>query len=171
MKDYHTDTFQREADGFTAQVLNATPFTSDKVPLRYNWLTGEPVSYAKPFNSKVGADAVTEELLRLGEAVFGKPEKTIHGVKLTPEQYSRFCQLHGTIKISGKTLHDALAETIAHPRYDQARRVQGEAKRTMLAEDPSLLEQVRRKQATEKLSRRGAMTKDNQQGLLQQLIQ
>lgn len=194
MKDYHTDTFQREADGFTAQVLNATPFTSDKVPLRYNWLTGEPVSYAKPFNSKVGGDAVTEELLRLGEAVFGKPEKAIHGVTLTPEQYSRFCQLHGTIKISGKTLHDALAETIAHPRYDQARRVQGDAplgeesprsvllnriidryrevaKRTMLAEDPGLLEQVRRKQATEKLSRRGAMTKDNQQGLLQQLIQ
>ena len=41
----------------------------------------------------------------------------------------------------------------------------------MMAEDPGLLEQVRRKQATEKLSRRGAMTKDNQQGLLQRLIQ
>lgn len=194
MKDYHTDTFQRETEDIMSQVLNTTPFTSDKLPLRYNWLTGEPVSYVKPFGSKVGGDKVTEELLRLGESVLGKPEKEIFKVKLTPEQYSRFCQIHGTLTIRGKTLHDALSEAISSPAYDVERHYRSDAplgeesprsvvidhiiqtyrdvaKQAMLQEFPDIRKQATQKQATEKLSRRGAMTRDNQQDILQQLIQ
>ena len=194
MKDYHMDTFQRETEDIMSQVLNTTPFTSDKLPLRYNWLTGEPISYVKPFGSQIDGDQVTEELLRLGESVLGKPEKEIFKVRLTPEQYSRFCQIHGTLTIRGKTLHDALSEVISSPAYDVERRDRSDAplgeesprsvvidhiiqiyrdaaKQAMLQEFPDIRKQATQKQATEKLSRRGAMTRDNQQGLLQQLIQ
>lgn len=185
------DPLQREVEGIFDAVKNTSPFFSEKLPIKYDWLTGEPIHYTGVITSREKQDAVLTELMRLGETIMGRPERTLKGVELSAEQYSRFCQLNGKVMLyGGKTLHEALTDLVTSPGYAQAsdglpgmenprakainkviQNYRVAAARLLLEEYPDLADSILRLKVSKRLSRAGAMTKDNQQGLLQQLIQ
>lgn len=84
------------------------PFTSNSVPAKYNFLTGEksdPVYLYSNANDNIAL----EKIVPYAESIRGgAPSKIIKGVKLTPEEYSELSRLQGNIKIGGKTLMQAL---------------------------------------------------------------
>ena len=108
-----TDPYMREASGFIDRLKARTPGLGEDVPLQYSWLTGEARAFGSwslfnftPVKESV-EDQIHAELLSYG-AKLGGPSRTQNGQRLTDEQYSRLCELHGTLRIGGKTLMQAL---------------------------------------------------------------
>lgn len=97
-------------------------------PAQYSWLTGKPLlfhgGHASGLSPVVyssgrnGMELLGEEFGKYPRAV-SQPPKTYKGVELSPEQYSRACELHGTISIGGKTLEEALIDLFNSPQYDR----------------------------------------------------
>lgn len=139
-------------------------------------------------------DKVLQELLRLGPAVLGAPAKDIEGVPLNTEQYSRLCELHGTFVINGRNMKDVLDQRIHSPGYDLERNLRDDgipgqttfrtravnevistyrkaAQYQLLQEYPELVEQLKRVRITKQGSKAGAITKENQQNMLNNLLQ
>lgn len=113
-----TDDSLREVRGSLDAVLNTIPLGSRLLPERRSWLTGKAVSH-NLFWGENNNDLVTNELARLGNGLrIGAPSKTLSGVELDGEQYSRLCELQGTITIGGKTLHEKLGAVMNSHRYD-----------------------------------------------------
>lgn len=111
----------REVRGNLDAILNSIPLASHLLPERYSWLTGKAVSHNLIYGENTN-DLVTNELARLGNSLrVGAPSKSLGGVELDAAQYSRLCELHGTIKIGGKTLHESLTEAMRGYRYDLRR--------------------------------------------------
>ena len=184
------DPVQREVEGIFDAMKNTIPIYSTTLPMRHDWLTGEPVAYSGIITSKEKDSVVLSELLRVGENVRGRPSGKLYGVELTSEQYSRLCELHGKIELGGRILHEALEAVITSPLYRNAPDgINGEespktkilnkvidgyrqaAEAQLLRENPELLKKVIRTRIAKKGSREGWLNEDNQQGLLQQLIQ
>lgn len=108
-----TDPYMREASGFIDRLKARTPGLGEDVPLQYSWLTGEARAFGSwslfnftPVKESID-DQIHAELLSYG-AKLGGPSRTQNGQRLTDEQYSRLCELHGTLRIGGKTLMQAL---------------------------------------------------------------
>lgn len=108
-----TDPYMREASGFIDRLKARTPGLGEDVPLQYSWLTGEARAFGSwslfnftPVKESVD-DQIHAELLAYG-AKLGGPSRTQNGIRLSDEQYSRLCELHGTLRIGGKTLMQAL---------------------------------------------------------------
>ena len=119
-----TDPYMREASGFLDRLKARTPGLGEDVPLQYSWLTGEARAFGSwslfnftPVKESIG-DQIHAELLAYG-AKLGGPARTQNGVRLTDEQYSRFCELHGTLRISGKTLMQALEALVRSAAYQR----------------------------------------------------
>lgn len=184
------DPIQREVEGIFDAMKNTIPIYSTTLPMRHDWLTGEPVAYSGIITSKEKDSVVLSELLRVGENVRGRPSGKLYGVELTSEQYSRLCELHGKIELGGRILHEALEAVITSPLYRNAPDgINGEespktkilnkvidgyrqaAEAQLLRENPELLKKVIRTRIAKKGSREGWLNEDNQQGLLQRLIQ
>ena len=132
---------------------------------------------------------VLSELLRIGENVIGRPERQLGEVKLTAEQYSRFCELNGKVLLyGGKTLYEALDTIIHSPAY--ARMSDGlpgmESPRTkilnktieayrkaaatrLLDEFPDLEDRILKTKITTRMSKRGLINKDNQEEMLRRI--
>lgn len=186
------DPHMREMGSVPDYIMNTLPGASDNLPARRHWVTGNIVDYRLIGQDK--NDLVLDELQHLGRSVTGAPLKTMEGVKLTTKQYSRLNELHGTVKIQGLTLHQALENLFSSPAYDYKREKLGDApdglesprsrlvdkiiheyrktaEKTLLREDAVLLQAVNIKYRERKLAVKGAITKDNQQGLLQRLTQ
>jgi hypothetical protein len=147
---------------FKAQV----PGLSDTLPPRRSWLTGEPITrpgfYMNPLTVEgITPNPVAQELTNLGHSFQG-PEKSMEGVELTPEQYSRFVELNGTVRVHGRTLMEDLDRLFRSARYTEApehqpgvetrrlrytRRVienhRKAARRTLKREDETLMDQIR----------------------------
>lgn len=138
-------------------------------------------------------DPVLDELALLADSVQGAPLETLHGVELSGEQYSRLLELHGTTRIGGKTLHEALQALIESPGYDVERLERGDppdaergpraialrriiaryrerAQDELLNEDEELRRLVREHDYQRALSKTGRMTEDNQRELLDALV-
>lgn len=177
-----TDPALREVDGIIDQLSNGIPYLSQALPARHNWITGEVET--RPFYvGEDGNNPVIDELAELGRSVVGKPAKEIRGVELTSEQYSRFTELHGTIRIGGKTMEQALQQLINSPAYDKERRrmqdpeegMQGPrstrvnriidryreaAKRQLQREDPELNAAIIQQARNKRLAKRGMQSPD-----------
>jgi len=112
----------RETRSALDTFLNATPMTSHLLPERRSWITGKAISH-NLFWGEHKDDVVANELARLGDNLsVGAPGKKLKGVELDGEQYSRLCELQGTLKINGLTQHEALARLMKSPAYDLDRR-------------------------------------------------
>lgn len=121
------DPLMREVRGVLDHIMNKIPGLSDQLPAKINWVTGKPITYPGAFGPDSLSpfatdfedrnDVVAQEMARLGHG-FSPPSKTIGNVELTPQQYSRLCELHGTVKVQGKTLQQFLKDTMQRPEYD-----------------------------------------------------
>ena len=188
----------REMRDIMDYLQNTVPGLSDgslglskALPARRSWVTGDVVPYH--FVGTHKNDPVLEELNRLADSVQGAPLETLHGVELSGEQYSRLLELHGTTRIGGRTMHEALQALIESPGYDVERSVRGDppdaergpraialrriiaayrerAQNALLMEDDALRQLVRQADYQRATSRSGAMTEDNQQELLDALV-
>lgn len=115
------DGFQREMESVTDYIKNTSSLFNSDLPLRYNWITGQPVSSSNLLTSKQKPDLVVEEMLRLGTSVTGRPAQKVEGVEIDKALYSRLCELHGTVKLGGMTMHEALEKAIQSSAYDLKR--------------------------------------------------
>lgn len=116
------DDSMREVRGFWDQIYNGIPWASEALGERTSWLTGQPVAN-NTFWTDHKNDTVLREIARLGPSISaGPPPKELGGVELTGQQYSRLCQLQGTHRIGGLTLHERLERIMASPSYDIGRK-------------------------------------------------
>lgn len=181
----------REMRDFMDYTMNTIPGWSSTLPARRNWVTGDTINYNLiPSNAN---DPVLDELNRMAEGIYGPPAKKLHGVELSTAQYSRLNELHGTTTIGGKTLHESLGELFASQQYDIDRNTIGDppdkergpravainriihayrqkAQDELLSEDDSLRHEVRKSDYQRLASKRGTMTENNQQELLDALL-
>lgn len=121
------DPYIREINSVKDAMMAKVPGLSKDLPMRYSWITGQPAKYPEGF---VFPDAISpipvkhndgnvvlNELARLKHN-FDPPAKTMGAIDLTPQQYARLNQLHGTVKVRGKTMMEALQQEMETPRYD-----------------------------------------------------
>lgn len=114
-----------EVEGLIDHLKSRIPGFSNTLPVKYSWVTGQPLKvqeglgpdFASPFTTSEVKGWVQEELARLNYG-FAPPSKEFRGVRLTPAQYSRLNQLHGTIRISGRTMLETLEAVMQSPAYD-----------------------------------------------------
>lgn len=111
-----------------ATVWNAfregTPgLSKDLDPLRNLW--GQPIQrgagkWYELFNpfyiSPQKFTPVENEIIRL-DGPIGLPQRKLEGIPLSPEQYSRYVELQGTMNVDGKNLKDSLLEIITSGDY------------------------------------------------------
>lgn len=194
------DPVQREMERYTDYLKNTSSFFSKDLPARYSWLTGEQAATTAGLRQKRGNDPVLQELLRLGPAVTGKPSMQIRGVKIDKRLYSRLCELHGTVKLGGRTMHETLQALFDSPQYDRNREhlkdgIYGQdtprtqavnkiidiyrrmAESTLIRENPELWEQIKEAYMNNRASKAGVTPDKNstdtmtKQERLLQLIQ
>lgn len=119
----------REVTTVMDAMKDKIPGMSSSLPPRYSWVTGEVQKQypglgpdaLSPFSTgKESDNEVVREIAKLGHG-FQAPVREIDGVELSTEQYARLKQLHGTIKVGGKTLQEALHEVINSESYDKKR--------------------------------------------------
>ena len=108
--------------------MKKVPGLSTELPPKRSFITGQPIAYpggflfpdtVSPFAEKtVVPDVVLDELARLNHG-FTKPGRNLTPrLELSPKQYDRFLELHGTIKLGGKTLKDRLQHEMEKDTYD-----------------------------------------------------
>ncbi len=192
------DSHMREMRDFSDYLANTIPGLSSTLPARRSWVTGEAVDYTTMNAGTQKNDIVFDEMERLGSKVIAKPAKKLWGVELSARQYERLNELHGTLKLGGKTLHETLSAIISSPGYDVKRERMGDAPfgeegprsvvlnkvikkyrdyavLTLRKEDAELNKAMIDAYRTSKLAKAGAVTKQQQQstggGALQQLLQ
>lgn len=164
-------------DTFKAQI----PGLSSTLPPRRSWLTGEAITrpgfYMNPLTVEgIEPNPVAQELTDLGHSFQG-PEKSMEGIELTAEQYSRYVELNGTERVHGRNLMENLDRLFNSSRYRDApphqpgvetrrlrltRRVienhRKAARRALRREDETLMDQIRSATA----SRRDALSNDDE---------
>ena len=120
----------REVTTVVEAMKDKIPGMSSSLPARYSWVTGEAQKQypglgpdaVSPFATGTEHDSeVVREIAKLGHG-FQAPLREIDGVELTTEQYARLKQLHGTLKINGKTMQETLQEVINSEGYDKNRK-------------------------------------------------
>lgn len=151
-----------EAQGFVENFVNNTIPAS--LPPRYNWISGEVMTAASPWPAEhTKQNAVFQELIRQGGVRTG-PTRELSGVELNSEQYSRLCQLTGSVSIGNKTLMQRLETLFNSKSYKRRpdapegeegwkqKRIEAlmnayidRAKRELQKEYPDLKRQVREK--------------------------
>jgi hypothetical protein len=125
------DPHMREIQSVMDAMKSKIPGLSKTLPPRRSWVTGQPVSYPdailypdriSPFPITEQSDnLVVNEIARLGHG-FAPPERNIGNVELTPKQYDRLMELHGTMKVGRYNLMERLEATITKPSYDIERK-------------------------------------------------
>lgn len=186
-----TDPHMREMQNISDYVLNTVPGYSETLPAKHNWVTGQIEDYRL-----IGQDrnnTVLDELNRLGQSVLGAPLKTLGGVKLSGEQYSRLNELHGTLKLGGKTMEERLHKLFTSPNYDLERNTRLDppdglpgprskavekiinayrdaAQDKLRKEFPELNTAIREKEAAQWAAKRGRLNKNNKTEVLNKLL-
>ena len=116
-----TDDAMRETRDIMDYVMNGLPGFSDTLPARHSWITGEAVNYQ--MFPKASDNMVLRELANMADrGVIGTPSKNMRGVELTTTQLSRLNEIHGTVRVQGKTMQEALERLFLSPSYDLSRK-------------------------------------------------
>lgn len=124
----------REARTFLERLQNKVPIWNESLPMQYNWITGEASHYmgerasgVSPIVFSSKAKDSTLEALGQVQHMLTSPGKAIMGHRLTGRQYSDYCRLHGTVKLGGKTMLQAIERVVDaskdKERYDLAEAV------------------------------------------------
>ena len=125
-----TDDYTREVRSYMDKLRKSTGIERSKLPLQYNWLTGKAKNTPEHFGplfhittkgvEEIDTDAalISSEFRKLGFKFEGARRKT-GGVELTGEQFQRWNQLIGTIKVGSRTLEQTLAREIGKDRYNK----------------------------------------------------
>lgn len=161
------------------RLANTLALRAKSTPIKYDWFTGESQGFRGYLGNLAGKDWVDKEMERIGWSIIDAPSRNIDGVRLTTEQYSRLCQLHGTLKLHGLTLKERVRQLMETPSYDineewysyapdgQGKSRRGEmvnriirayrdaAKRHLLEEFPDLQAEVSKAKAQKRLVKRG----------------
>ena len=110
---------------------NKIPGLSGTLPARYSWITGEPSLYMGGHFSSVlpvtgswkPKDSTLEALEQVATLLPSLPNNVM-GNPLDGQQMSDYCRLHGTVKIKGKTMLQAIEAVVdkskGSDRYDLA---------------------------------------------------
>lgn len=114
-----TDDIVRDVNSVWSGIANSLPGFSETLPPKHDWLTGKP--WLPSLMGEVNSDVVARELAVLG-GVYRNPPYKFNRVPLSEEQHSRYCELIGTIRLDGKTLHQSLKAAIHSPEYDLSRK-------------------------------------------------
>ncbi|OUS15047.1 hypothetical protein A9Q97_03275 [Rhodospirillales bacterium 47_12_T64] len=121
-----SDPQMREVRSVLDAIRNSIPGYSKDLPAKRSWITGDPVLYPSgegestfnPFASSKGKnDIVLQELAQLQHG-FSPPDKKIGNVELTSEQFSRFSELHGTLKVGRDNMYQRLQREMLKSGYD-----------------------------------------------------
>lgn len=186
-----TDPHMREMQNIMDYVLNTVPGYSETLPPKHNWVTGQIEDYRIIGQDK--SNVVLDELNQLGRSVIGAPLKTLGGVRLSSEQYSRLNELHGTIKLGGKTMEERLHKLFTSPTYDLERNTRLDApdglpgprskavekiingyrdaaQAQIRKEFPELNTAIREKEAAQWAAKRGKLNKGNKTEVLDKLL-
>lgn len=181
------DSTLHEAQGFVENFLNNVMPSS--LPPKYNWISGEVMSSASPWPAEGSKqNAVFQELIRQGGVRTG-PTRELAGVELDSGQYSRLCELSGTVRIGGRTLMQALERLFASRSYrvrpdapngekgwKQERieavmnRYLDAAKRRLRKENPGLEAQIRQKWREARDIRTGRVSGNSRTELLNRIM-
>lgn len=186
------DSHMREMDSFMDYVRNTVPGGSDALPAKRSWITGQIIDY-RLISGLNKQDMVLDELLRLGKGIPGEPQHVLNGIKLSASQYADLCELHGTVKIRGMTMHQKLERLFKSPDYDLERKYKGDspaefdknprslrvekiidlyrkaAKQHLLRRHPDLKKQLDMQRVKERAARAGFLRKDNEPAALQRI--
>lgn len=114
-----------EVRGFIDRLRNKTPGLSEELPIKYSWLTGEPVQYmggmASGISPVVMSDArkskAIEALSQVVEYIPGM-NNVVNQTRLNAQQASDYAKLHGTVRLRGKTMLDAIADIVEGGKYE-----------------------------------------------------
>lgn len=117
----HKDEYFREVWTFADRFKNKLPILNETMMPRRSWVTGEPQKRPSEglrttFITQYTNNPVMQEMNELGHG-FGAPAKKVGNVELKPEEYDRFMELHGTIRIRGMTMVERLESEMQKPRY------------------------------------------------------
>lgn len=134
-----TDPATRDVQSLLDAIKNTLPAYSETLPARRSWITGQPILYptgwgsdlmsplgeafasANPIiGSEWKGDKVLDELARINFA-FSPPTRKVEGADLTPQQYERYVELNGTIRIGRRTMYQALEHLFDREAYDIGR--------------------------------------------------
>lgn len=140
-----------EVSTMIGRVKDSLPFFSANLPTRYSWLTGKPVVMQGAWASGIspivfstgekGKELIGQELGKYHLAVTA-PSKTWKGVKLNDSQVSELYRLHGTIKLNGRTLEEALIDLFNSPVYDKERKMHPDDTDIISGHRPKLIRNV-----------------------------
>jgi hypothetical protein len=111
------DPLVREAWGVRDQIMANLPFLSDDLPVSYDYMGYKRVE--KGLLHTAEDDPLRKELSRLA-FTYSPDEKSLKGVRLTPEQYSRWMDLMGNTPrdiFNGQTLREFLTDFIQTEEY------------------------------------------------------
>lgn len=115
----------REVRGFIDRLRSKTPGLSEELPIKYSWLTGEPVQYmggmASGISPVVMSDATKSKAIEaLSQVVEYIPEMkdVVNQTRLNAQQASDYAKLHGTVRLRGKTMLDAIADVVEGGKYE-----------------------------------------------------
>ena len=124
-----TDDSMREVRSVMDAMINKVPGMSDSLPAKRSWVTGDPVlngdgdggsipDLVNPFASRKASDnKVLQELAHLQHGIKA-PAEAIGNVLLNTEQYSRLKELHGTVRLSNRTMSESLDRVMSSDKYD-----------------------------------------------------
>ena len=111
-----------EAISLQDKLMRRIPFLVDRLPKKYNWLTGEVIRNPDAFSTgfPVVPDKTNEfvgsNLVALNYPFKGPPRR-IEKVELSSEQFSDFHRFMGTTRIEGLTLMQTLEGIFKDPRF------------------------------------------------------
>ena len=161
------------------RLANTLALRAKSAPIKYDWFTGESQGFRGYLGNLASKDWVDKEMEMIGWSIIDAPSRNIDGVQLSAEQYSRLCQLHGTLKLHGLTLKERVRQLMETRSYDlneewysyapdgQGKSRRGEmvnriirayrdtAKRHLLEEFPDLQAEVSKAKAQKRLVKRG----------------
>ena len=118
----------REVRSYVDRLKQQSGIMRDQLPLKYDWVTGQPLETPEKSLGYIAVKQMSEEDRQAAEiytemrkigARWSGAERKISGVTLTGEQYQRWNQLMGEVKLGGMTLSDRLYKTIKTDRYNQ----------------------------------------------------
>jgi hypothetical protein len=114
------DPMARDVFSFADHLRDNLPGLSEGLGVRRDWL-GRAVEHGKPWLNPIGVseqsqDPVDKELARL-QFPTSMPDRSIDGVPLSGQQYSRLLELRGTLGSEGGKLRDKLAALISSDGY------------------------------------------------------
>jgi hypothetical protein len=129
------DPYFREQRTFLDSLRNRVPGLSETLPTQRSWLDGAPKERNGGWMSAVSPLYVeTKEQtasMKLADELMGykglrlNPGKIVNGNELTGEQESRYHELHGTLRLNGKTQVEALNALMASKKFQKYKEDKG----------------------------------------------